>query len=90
MPTFKMDRSLLSQRLADDKIFIDWAYDPPLHLQPVYREQLGTSPGMLPVSEEVLSRHICLPMHARLRSADAEYVVDRLLFHAHDLLKIPT
>lgn len=86
-PTFSLDRTHLKDLLAKDKIFIDWAYDPPLHLQKVYRDQLGTEPGMLPVSEHVLSRHICLPLHARLRERDAEYVVDRLLYHASRILK---
>jgi perosamine synthetase len=85
-PTVNLDRVSLRDRLAEDKISIDWAYDPPLHLQPVYRELLGTQPGMLPKSEEILSRHICLPMHARMRDFDAEYVVERLLHHTNAAL----
>ena len=85
-PTVNLDRVSLRDRLAEDKISIDWAYDPPLHLQPVYRELLGTQPGMLPKSEETLSRHICLPMHARMRDIDAEYVVERLLHHTNAAL----
>src|SRR6185295_9056710 len=85
-PTVNLDRVSLRDRLAEDKISIDWAYDPPLHLQPVYRELLGTQPGMLPKSEEILSRHICLPMHARMRDIDAEYVVERLLHHTNAAL----
>ena len=85
-PTVNLDRVSLRDRLAEDKISIDWAYDPPLHLQPVYRELLGTQPGILPKSEEILSRHICLPMHARMRDIDAEYVVERLLHHTNAAL----
>lgn len=85
-PTVNLDRVSLRDRLAEDKISIDWAYDPPLHLQPVYRELLGTQPGMLPKSEEILARHICLPMHARMRDIDAEYVVERLLHHTNAAL----
>lgn len=81
-PTANIDRVALRDKLATDKIIIDWAYDPPLHLQPVYRDLLGTRPGMLPRSEDILSRHICLPMHAQLRPEDAEYVVERLIRHA--------
>jgi perosamine synthetase len=87
VPTFEVDRNDLRDRLAEDKIFIDWAYDPPLHLQPVYREMMGTKPGMLPKSEALLSRHICLPLHAQLRDADAEYVVERLLHHTSLMLQ---
>jgi len=81
LPTLNLDRVALRDRLAEDKIVIDWAYDPPLHLQPVYQDLLGTRAGMLPRSEEVLSRHICLPVHAQMRDEDAAYVVDRLLHH---------
>jgi perosamine synthetase len=80
-PTVKLNRNVLRDRLAADKITIDWAYDPPLHLQPVYQDLLKTRPGALPISEELLSKHICLPVHARMRTQDAEFVVDRLLHH---------
>ena len=84
-PTLEINRVQLRDRLAADGITIDWAYDPPLHLQPVYREKLGTKPGMLPRSEQILARHICLPIHARMRDHDAEFVVERMLFHARSL-----
>lgn len=84
-PTLNIDRVALRDSLAQDKITIDWAYDPPLHLQPVYRDLLGNQPGMLPQSEATLSRHICLPVHARMRDADAEFVIDRLLHHTNAL-----
>ena len=80
-PTVAIDRAVLRDKLAADKISIDWAYDPPLHLQPVFRNLLHTAPGMLPVSESIMSRHICLPVHARMRNEDAEFVIERLLHH---------
>lgn len=76
-----VNRKNLRDRLAEESIAIDWPYDPPLHLQPVFRELRGTRPGMLPISESLLTRHVCLPMHARLREEDAEYIVDRLCHH---------
>jgi dTDP-4-amino-4,6-dideoxygalactose transaminase len=42
---------------------------------------------MLPYSEELLSSHICLPVHARMREIDAEYVIERLLYHTRSLTK---
>ena len=86
-PSMKIDRRVLRDRLAADGIAIDWAYDPPLHLQPVFRETMGTKPGLLPKSEEILSRHICLPVHARMRDVDAQFVAERLLHHASSLGK---
>lgn len=79
MPTVEVDRVALRDRLAADKITIDWAYDPPLHLQPVFQNMMGTRAGMLPRSEELMSRHICLPVHARMRDEDAQFVAQRLL-----------
>jgi len=81
MPTLKVNRNELQARLREDKISIDWAYDPPLHLQPVFKTTLGTHEGMLPKSEAILSQHICLPVHAQMRDIDCEYVVERLLHH---------
>ena len=86
-PTVAVDRRELRDALAADKITIDWAYDPPLHLQPVYQETLGTRPGLLPRSERLLSQHICLPIHARMREIDAEYVVARVLHHVSSLTR---
>jgi dTDP-4-amino-4,6-dideoxygalactose transaminase len=89
IPEGHMDRVRLKQALAADEISVDWAYDPPLHLQPVFRQLFHTSPGMLPYSEALLSRHICLPMHALLLEQDAEYVLDRLRYHTSVLAASP-
>ena len=85
IPTVEIDRVALRDRLAADKITIDWAYDPPLHLQPVFQKTMDTRPGMLPRSESLLARHICLPVHARMRDRDAEFVAQRLLTHVSAL-----
>lgn len=86
-PTIEIDRAKLRDKLAEDKITIDWAYDPPLHLQPVFQQTMGTRPGMLPRSEKLLSRHICLPVHARMRDEDAVYVAERVIHHTRLLSK---
>lgn len=85
LPTMEIDRVALRDNLAKDRITIDWAYDPPLHLQPIFRELLNTRPGLLPRSEKLLSRHICLPVHARMRNEDAAFVAERVLHHARSL-----
>ncbi len=59
-------------------IEIAWPYDPPCHLQPVFRDALGSKPGDLPKSEYILSRHIALPIHAGLSDDDVTYVIDSL------------
>ena len=85
-PKVPLEREHLRECLASDGISIDWAYDPPLHLQPVFRDLLATQPGMLPRSENLLSKHFCLPIHARLRPEDAEYAGARLLHHCSQLI----
>lgn len=89
IPTIEIDRALLRDKLAADKITIDWAYDPPLHLQPIFQQTMGTRPGMLPRSEQLLSRHICLPVHARMRDEDAVYVAERVIHHTSALARSP-
>ena len=84
-PSAKINRELLRERLAADGITIDWAYDPPLHLQPVFREMFDIKPGLLPKSEAILSRHICLPVHAQMRDIDAQFVAERVLHHTRAL-----
>ena len=64
---------------------IAWPYDPPCHLQPVFRRVLGSKPGDLPRSEALLQRHIALPMHSALIREDADYVLESLQRALSDL-----
>lgn len=86
VPTVPLDRVALKRTLEADHITIDWAYDPPLHLQPVFQRLMGTHVGMLPRSEDLLSRHICLPVHARMRDVDVEYMIERVRFRTTRLV----
>jgi len=47
---------------------------PPIHLEPLYLNRYG--PASLPVTEEVASRSIFLPMYSSLAEADQERVID--------------
>jgi dTDP-4-amino-4,6-dideoxygalactose transaminase len=51
-------------------------YYPPCHMHPFYRENYGMKEGDLPVSERVLRKVMCLPMHVGLSVDDADYVSD--------------
>ncbi len=53
-------------------------YLPSIHLQPYMRERYGFSEGLFPISENVSSRTVALPFHARLERGDQEYVVEAL------------
>jgi perosamine synthetase len=69
-----IDRAAVSEHMQRAGIGPDWSYHPPLHLQPVFRRLLGTRTGMLPTSEDLLSRHICLPCHPRISDNEARYI----------------
>jgi perosamine synthetase len=72
------DRAAVTEELHRAGIFVDWAYQPPLHLQPVFRALYGMTEGDLPASEWLLSQHICLPCHPRISDEDARYVTGTL------------
>jgi dTDP-4-amino-4,6-dideoxygalactose transaminase len=66
--------------MAEPEISVDWAYHPALHLQPVFRDIYGTEEGMLPRTEELLDRLLCLPCHPRMTEADTCRVADALKY----------
>lgn len=71
-----IDRVELARLLRDEyAIPIAWPYDPPCHLQPVFRDALGCQPGELPQSEHALRHHIALPMHVVLSDDDVSHIV---------------
>ena len=53
-------------------------YLPCIHLQAYMRERYGYGDGLCPVAEEMSSRTLALPFHARLAEDDQAYVVDAL------------
>ena len=53
-------------------------YLPCIHLQPYMQERFGYRVGHCPVAEELASRTLALPFHARLGEADQAYVADAL------------
>lgn len=65
------DRNKITNTMLKAKIAVDWAYHPALHLQPVFRNLYGTKEGLLPITENLLSRHLCLPCHPKMTKADA-------------------
>jgi perosamine synthetase len=53
-------------------------YFAPIHLQPFYREILGTKEGDFPITEHVGERTIALPFHNNLTKGEIDYVVENL------------
>ena len=80
-----LDRASITKRMVAAGVAVDWAYQPALHLQPVFRDLYGTAEGMLPRTEDVLSRHLCLPCHPRMTEKDAIYVARTLINAVSDM-----
>ena len=53
-------------------------YLPCIHLQPYMQERFGYRVGLCPVAEDVATRTLALPFHARLDEDDQTYVADAL------------
>ncbi len=69
-----LNRESITNHMLSAGVAVDWAYQPALHLQPVMRRLYCTSEQLLPRTEDILSRHICLPCHQRMTDDDAVYV----------------
>ena len=73
-----LDRIAITERMAMAGVTVDWSYQPSLHMPPVFRELFGTSEGLLPKTEDLLGRNLCLPCHPRLTDEDAVHVACEL------------
>ncbi len=82
----KIDREVLRKSLAGKDITIDWAYDPPLHLQPFFKSLYGNKEGMLPKTEKLMKHFICLPIHQCITEEDARFVIDSFKDVVRDLV----
>ena len=71
------DRESVIATLADRGVQTA-RYLPCIHLQPYMRERFGYRVGLCPVAEQLASRTLALPFHARLAEEDQAYVGDAL------------
>ncbi len=67
-------RDRIVKYMSQHKIYVDIAYDPPIHLQPVIKKYYNTSEGFLPKTEEILKGHIFLPCHPQLAPKDIIFI----------------
>lgn len=70
-------RDDLASHLRDGGIGVGIHYPIPCHLQPAFRF-LGYTEGDLPVTEEIATRVISLPMYPELTAEQCVYVVDAI------------
>ena len=74
----RIDRADLTEKMNVKGISVDWAYNPPLHLQPVFINLYKTYQGQLPITEDCLNRHVCLPCHPGMTEEDTFRVIEGL------------
>jgi perosamine synthetase len=72
-----VDREAVISSLTDRGIQTA-RYLPCIHLQPYMQERFGYRVGLCPVAEELASRTLALPFHARLAEDDQAYVAGAL------------
>jgi dTDP-4-amino-4,6-dideoxygalactose transaminase len=53
------------------------AYDPPCHKQEIYRDYLQNKP--YGISDDIMKRHLSLPMYYELTEKDIKYIVNKLV-----------
>ena len=74
-----IDREKLKEKLRTKGVRCSGeVYWPPLHLQPIYKQLLGTKEGDFPQAEKVCKRMICLPLYTQMTMEDTKFVVEKL------------
>jgi dTDP-4-amino-4,6-dideoxygalactose transaminase len=68
-------RDMLRERLVSKGISASIHYPVPIHRQPAYKD-LGYKPADFPVTEELASRILSLPMYAELTSEQLEFTAE--------------
>ncbi len=70
------DRDSLAKHLESKGIESAIHYPVPIHLQPVYRDAFGYSPGEYPNSERMSEHLLSLPMYPGLSNGDVDIVAE--------------
>ncbi len=74
-----INREKLKDNLKDKGVRCSGeVYWPPLHLQPIYKQLLGSREGDFPLAEDTCKRMICLPLYAQMTMEEARYVIEKL------------
>lgn len=72
-----LDRKALKAKCKEKGVSLSGeVYELPCHLQPVFKEMLGTKEGSYPVAEDLCARHVCLPLFPGMTEEQARFVVD--------------
>jgi len=72
------DRDALARHLGDNGIE-SAVHFPPIHLQPVFREAYGFSPGEYPKAEAAAEHMLSIPMFPGLTAPQVDFVSDKII-----------
>ncbi|MGW8251976.1 MAG: DegT/DnrJ/EryC1/StrS family aminotransferase [Anaerolineales bacterium] len=75
---FPMNKTDFMWELYTSKGIKAWSHYMPIHLTDPYRAE-GHRDGECPVAEQVLTRHITLPIHPRLSTEAIDYMADSII-----------
>ena len=78
-----IDRDKLANKLYLSGIENANAYDPPCHKQEIYKDYLQKKP--YEISDDIMKRHLSLPMYCELTEKDIEYIVNKLVESIEEL-----
>ena len=68
-------------------IHINWAYDPPLHLQPVYKSKYLIKRKQFLKTENLMKKHFHLPLTMMISLKDAKNIVKTLIYEVNNIVK---
>ena len=82
-----VDRATLFSLLREQGVGVQVHYIP-VHLQPFYREQFGTEPGLCPHAEAAYEDILSLPIYPALKNEEVDEVIATLkdVAASHDLI----
>ena len=66
------------QEFLTEKRIISKVYFSPIHSTSFYKEKLGISLGDLPITEEISSRILTLPLYPNMTSEEKNYLIDTI------------
>ena len=72
-----VNRDELANKLYLNGIENANAYNPPCHKQKIYKNYLQNK--SYDISEDIMKRHLSLPMYYELNESDVKYITDKLI-----------
>lgn len=72
-----MNRDSVREQMLKHEVVVDWPYQPLIHLQPAFQKMYNTKDGLCPLSERLVQRHVCLPIHLGISEDAARFIASK-------------